>query len=81
MNENPIKLSEYKAQKKIKKIIDDLNMLVYLYNLMINGLKYYTKYSIVQETVSVLQANKTLLEIHLTKYKNMLKLKNDKKKN
>jgi len=74
----PVNIKEFKKKRKIKKIIEDLKKAIKVYNLSINALKSFSSYMIVMETISVLQGNKTLLEIHLKKYENMLKsYKND----
>jgi hypothetical protein len=78
---SPIKLSDFKNKKKYKKIIDDLSAIIKIYNLTLAALKYFSKYTIVMETISVLQSNKVLLEIHLTKYRDMVESVNDEKKN
>lgn len=68
-----VNIKDFKKRKKIKKIIDDLKIIIKVYNLTINALKSHASYTTVMETISVLQGNKTLLEIHLKKYESMLK--------
>lgn len=70
--DKPTDIKDFKKKKKLKKIVEDLKMAIKVYNLSINALKSYATYSIVMETISILQGNKTLLEIHLKKYENML---------
>lgn len=77
----PVNLSDFKKKKKYEKVINDLTNIIKIYNLTLTALKYFSKYTLVMETISVLQSNKTLLEIHLTKYRKMVKSSNDEKKN
>lgn len=57
-----------KILEKSEKVVDELKMILYIMDLAISGLSHFNKYVFVTECVSVLQSNKTLLEIHLKKY-------------
>lgn len=73
--DNLINLSNFKKSKekekileKSEKVVEELNLILYIINLTINGLSHFNKYVFVTECVSVLQSNKILLEVHLKKY-------------
>lgn len=88
--DNLIDLSEIKKSKeklklleKSEKVVEELKMILYIIELAINGLSYFNKYVYVTECVSVLQSNKVLLQIHLSKYQKAIdkikeEIKNDK---
>lgn len=61
--------------KKAKVIVKDLENIVKAMNLSIQALSYFGKYIPVAESISVLQCNKTLLEIHLAKQKKIVDTK------
>lgn len=65
-------LKDFKSAKKAKIIHGELLVVIKIFNLAIEALKHYTKYGIVAETLSVIQSNKTLLEIHVKKYEKMI---------
>lgn len=60
-------LNSYKNKKKNEKVISDIKAIIRIYNLSLSAFKFFSKYVIVMETMSVLQTNKTLLEVHLKK--------------
>lgn len=75
MMDNLINLDEFKkiknkknALEKCEKVVEELKMVLYIFNLTINGLSHFNKYVFVTECISVLQSNKILLDIHLKKY-------------
>lgn len=71
-------LQDVKDLKKLEIIAKDLEDLVRIYNMCLQVFGHYKKYLPCQETISVVQSNKTLIEIHLNKTKkNIEKLKND----
>lgn len=65
-------LKDYKYSRKLKIITTDLAVIIKIFNLTISALKYYSKYVIVSEMISVLSNNKTILEIQYKKYKKIL---------
>jgi hypothetical protein len=87
MNDNIISLGKFKKQKSVKstlekseKAVDEMKLILQILELTITGLSHFTKYVVVTECISVLESNKTLLEIHLKKYtKAMDKIKEDTK--
>ena len=64
------KLDE-EQEKKFEKIAEDLKLAIQVMDLSIRGLTPFLKYVQVMESVSCLQNNKTLLEIHLRKYQKL----------
>lgn len=76
------KVQEYNKKKKLleksEKVVEELSLVLYIFDLTINGLSNFKKYVFVMECISVLQNNKILLEIHLNKYKKaILKIKEE----
>lgn len=65
-------IKDYKTKKSIKKLLEDLEVVIKVMNLSINGLSRYSKFIHVAEAISSLQTNKTLLEISYNKYKRKL---------
>lgn len=55
--------------KKSEKVVEELEMVLYILNLTISGLSNFTRYVFVMECISVIQNNRLLLEVHLNKYK------------
>lgn len=68
-------ISSLTKYRRAKIIIKDLAIAIRTMNLAIDALSYFSKYIPVMETISVLQNNKTLLEIHLNKQNKILKNK------
>ena len=66
------KLQDVKDSKKLKIILEDLENIVKIYTLSIQGLLLYKKYIPCQETLAMLKSNKMLLEIHLNKTKKII---------
>lgn len=69
----PTNLLDYKKKKKIEKLAQELILIIKVYAICIKALSPFSKYTIVMETISVLQGNKTLLEIHLKKCETVLR--------
>lgn len=59
-------------RKRAKIISDDLENVLKVMDLTLSGLRHYNKYIQVMETISCIQNNKTLIEIHLNKYKRLV---------
>lgn len=60
------------SYKKAKVIVKDLEQIVNAMDLSIRALTHFTKYIPVRESVSILENNKTLLEIHLSKQRKII---------
>lgn len=67
-----ISLNDYKNKKVYKKIIDDINAILKILTLTQKGLIIFKSYIVVQEIISVIETNKTLLELKLKDYENKL---------
>ncbi len=67
-----ISLDDFKSKKKIKKYIQDIDNILKIISLSQKGLSHYKQYSSTQEMISVLETNKTLLELHRKKYESKL---------
>lgn len=72
MNSKLVEIKDFRTKKKIKKVVEDLEVVIKVMNLSINGLSRYSKYINVAEAISSLQTNKTLLEISYNKYRKIL---------
>lgn len=64
----PIDLRDFKNQKKYKQIVEDLSNVMHVFSLTQRSLAFYKKYKNVQEVVSIIETNKTLLELYRKKY-------------
>lgn len=67
-----ISLSDHKNKKKIKKYIEDIDNVLKIISLSQKGLSLYKQFNTVQEMISVMEINKTLLELHRKKYESKL---------
>lgn len=70
-------LSDHKNKKKYEKIVRDLSAILKVLSLTQQGLAHFKAYVAVQEVISVLETNKTLLDLQLKKYEKELKKIND----
>lgn len=69
---NVVNIKDYKLAKLVVK---DLEKILKVINLTIQGLSFYKKYSSVSQIISTLQTHKTLIEISYNKYKEILEKK------
>jgi hypothetical protein len=69
-------LKQHKSKKKAEHITADLERIVKIMDLSIQGLTPFARYIQVMETLSCLTNNKTLVEIHLNKYKRQIEKEN-----
>lgn len=67
-----INISDYKNLKKVKIISQDLQEINKRLTICIESLKDYKKYIPVMESISTLHNSRTILEIHINKYKRLL---------
>jgi len=67
-----ISIEAFKSKKKCKKYIEDIDSILKIITLSQKSLSFYKQYASVQEMVSVLETNKTLLELHRKKYESKL---------
>lgn len=65
-------LENFKNKKKYKQIVSDINAITHVLDLTIRSLIHFKKYRTVQELISVLQTDITLLGMHKSKYENQL---------
>lgn len=63
------KLQNVKDLKKLKILDNEIGIAIKIMDLSIKSLVHYKKFIAVQECLSMLQSNKTLLEIHHNKNK------------
>jgi hypothetical protein len=65
-------LTEHKSKKKYKKVVEDIDGILKVISLSQKSLSFFKQYLPVQEMISVLETNKTLLELHRKKYEGKL---------
>ena len=69
---NITSFDKYKSKKKLKKIVEDIDSILHVISLTQKSLSYYKQYIPVQEMVSVLATNSTLLELYRKTYADKL---------
>lgn len=69
---NITSFDKYKSKKKLKKIVEDIDNILHVISLTQKSLSYYKQYIPVQEMVSVLATNSTLLELYRKTYADKL---------
>jgi hypothetical protein len=67
-----ISIENFKNKKKCKKYIEDIDDILKVITLSQKSLSFFKQYTSVQEMISVLETNKTLLELHRKKYESKL---------
>ena len=60
-------LKQYKTRRKYEKVISDINSILLVFDLASRGLVYFKNYVAVQEIISVLTTNATLLQLQQKK--------------
>ena len=65
-------LNDYKNLKKVKIVYNDLLEAREKLTAAIESLKKYQKYNMIGESISVLHNSRTLIEIHINKFKRTL---------
>lgn len=66
-------IKDFKKNKKYKKILEDIDGILKIFSLTQKALSFFKEYVVVQEIISILATNTTLLEIHKKKYEEHLK--------
>lgn len=61
-------LGKFKNKKKYEKVVEDIDKILHILNLTQKSLSFYRSYKTVQEIISIVETNKTLLDLHLKKY-------------
>lgn len=65
-------LNDYKNLKKVKLVYQQLQEARDILTTSIESLKKYQKYNMIGESLSVLHNSRTLIEIHINKFKRSL---------
>jgi len=65
-------LNDYKNLKKVKLVYQQLQEARDILTASIESLKKYQKYNMIGESLSVLHNSRTLIEIHINKFKRSL---------
>lgn len=74
-----VDLNSRKKEKRYKKIIQDIDSILKIISLTQRSLSFFKEYVPAQEIISILETNKTMLEIHRKKYE--AELQANKKEN
>lgn len=69
-------INEYKKAKILK---PELETIIQIFALTLRALSFYTKFTKVNETISVLYTNKKFLELHLKKANGIIESKGEVK--
>ena len=65
---NITSIDDFKNKKKYKKVIEDIDSILRVITLAQKSLSYFKQSLTVQEIISVLETNKTLLELYRKTY-------------
>ncbi len=65
---DPIDIQSHKNRKKYEQIVSDITAINHVLDLTQRSLVYFKKYKNVQEIISIIESNITLLNIHKKKY-------------
>lgn len=65
-------LGDYKKKKMYDKLMEDINKILHIMSLTQKSLSYFKQYIPVQKLISIMETQKTLLEIHRDKAENEL---------
>jgi hypothetical protein len=60
-------LGDYKKQKMYNKLVEDIDKILHVISLTQKSLSYFKQYIPVQKLISIMETQKTLLEIHRDK--------------
>lgn len=69
---DPTDFNNFKNRKKYKQIISDIDNVLKVFDLTQRSLVFFKKYKNVQEVVSILETNSTLLTLYRNKYQKEL---------
>lgn len=72
MENEVTKLKDFKQIKKLKRYIEDINKITHIMSTAQKALSFFKQYSVTQETISVMETNKSFLELYLKKYEKEL---------
>lgn len=67
-NKEITSLSDHKNKKLAKRLVSDIDAILKVLSLTQRGLAHFKQYIPVQEIISTIQTNVTLLEVHRNKY-------------
>jgi hypothetical protein len=74
----PTKIKDYKLKKKYERIVKDISDILKVFSLTQRALAVFKNYIAVQEIISIIETNATLLELQKKKYeKELLILKEE----
>ena len=71
-------LGEHKKKKMYGKLIEDINKILHIISLTQKSLSYFKQYIPVQKLISIMETQKTLLEIHRDKVEDELEKTKEK---
>lgn len=73
-----INLKDYKNKKKMDKIVSDIDKIVNIFTLTQKSLSFFKTYAVVQEVISIIETNKSLLLLHKKKYSDIIEAEKKK---
>lgn len=68
MENDIVKIKDFKQIKKLKRYMSDINKIIHIMTTAQKALSFFKQYVVTQETISVMETNKTFLELYLKKY-------------
>lgn len=72
MENDIVKLKDFKQVKKLKRYMEDINKIIHILSTAQKALSFFKQYVVTQETISVMETNKSFLELYLKKYEKEL---------
>ena len=72
MENEIVNIKDFKKIKKLNRYISDINKIIQILSTAQKALSYFKQYVVTQETISVMETNKTFLELYLKKYEKEL---------
>jgi hypothetical protein len=72
MENDVIQLGDFKKTKKLKQYISDITKIISILSMSQKALSFFKQYVVAQEIISIMETNKTFLEIHLKRYEKEL---------
>lgn len=73
-----VNLKLHKDKKKYKKVLEDIDSMLRIFMLSQQSLSFFKHYIPAQEIISILETNKTLLELKRKRYNKELEVLNAK---
>jgi hypothetical protein len=72
MENEIVKLKDFKQVKKLKRYLADINKIIEIMSTSQKALSFFKHYITAQQTISVMETNKTFLELYIKRYEKEL---------